>query len=95
MGTDVEALVGISVLIRANFWKATRKRACRWTPKNLPPFAPRMHPAVLGQMLHLRKSVKSPENNLMRRMALGFARAKPSAIRRIRLFSGDFTDFRR
>jgi hypothetical protein len=30
------------------FWKATRKRACRWTPKNSLPFALRMPPALLG-----------------------------------------------
>jgi hypothetical protein len=35
MGTDREPQAGISGLIRANFWRATRKRACRWTPKKL------------------------------------------------------------
>jgi len=51
MGTDVEALGQISVLILASFWKATRKQACRWTPKNSLPFAPRMTPALPGTKL--------------------------------------------
>ncbi len=42
---------GISGLIRVSFWKATRKWACRWTPKNSPPFALRMTPAVLENIL--------------------------------------------
>ena len=48
---STERGAGGNLLIRVSFWKATRKLACRWTPKNSLPVAPRMTPALPGTKL--------------------------------------------
>ena len=57
------------MLIRRSFWKATRKQACRWIPKNSLPFAPRMTPALPGiklvRVLNLCYFVISVVKNLL------------------------------